>query len=226
MRTLVFNTDVRSAACRGGPLARWNANGARLFGLLAVAVILVMLSPVGASATDSHSLNEQLVEGEGLVVPTYSLQEHLSEGDVLSVTWDATGNLVFSIMDPDGTVIHERPASSSGTSIVDIEKTGMHVLTWQNTEPAFVTVSYDVELVDEGASSFAWISIIGGIIAGVVVLVIVVLWLYGSRRKAQQVDQVPQTHPAGRPDAGPCPGCGAPVDPQSQNCPRCGAKVR
>ena len=185
MRPPGCSMDVCPSAGRGESLARGQMDRRRLSGLVVIVVILAALSPVGASSGDSRSLNELLVEGEGLVVATYSLQEHLSEGDVLSVTWDATGNLVFSIMDPDGTVIHERTASSFGTSIVDIEKTGVHVLTWQNTEPSFATVSYNVELVDESPSPFVWIFLIGGIIVGAVVLVIIVVLLRGSRRKAQ-----------------------------------------
>jgi hypothetical protein len=218
---------VCPVAGRGERLVHWRTSGPRLFGqLFVVVVILIALSPVGASLTDSHSLNEQLIEGEGLVVASYSLQEHLVEGDVLSVTWEATGNLVFSIADPDGAVIREQTASRFGISIVDIEKTGVYVFTWENTELMFVTVSYNLELVDEGISTFAWIAIVGGILVGVVVLVMIAVLLHGPRKKAQQGPQIPQGNPACRPETGPCPGCGTPLDLQSQNCPRCGAKVR
>lgn len=202
-------------------------------GCLVLALSMIALS--GTVAADQVTLDIA-----DFLVESYTVED----GDMLTVNWNSDLNVMFTAVDPEGTLL----VTTTDTSFSDqfeAPSSGTFVLTWANMAFSTNDLNYNVmvvpfgDLVDTGLD-ILWIILIIGVVMVAVVVVIIILVVVYRPRHAHHAQVPPpaypppvymqQAPPPGAPQGAPvatnCMNCGSPADPQFAFCQRCGARLR
>jgi len=190
-------------------------------GIIALAMLITALSSNASADTETISPGG-----------SYSVHAELGENEMVSSWWwQSTGNLHFTLRDPDGTLIDESTSmADSGALTPFTAVAGQYTFTWENTGSSSVTLTYTVSWmgdIEEGFSMLAWAAIIAGVVVAVIIVLVVVLIVMSDRKKTTAAPMVGMTGPMPMGPVGPnCPRCGMPVPSEGMFCAKCGAKIR
>jgi hypothetical protein len=196
-----------------------------------LAIGIVALAMLMTALSSNASADTRTISPGG----SFSLHATLEENELVNTWyWTATGNLRFTITDPDGNVAYGPSTSMSGSGSLTpfTNVAGQYTFTWENLGASSVSLTYTVSFmgdIHEGLSMLFLMTIIAAVIIVVVIIVVVVLVVMSAGKKksaapGMQQGMVPPVPMV--PVGGNCPQCGTPIPQEGMFCAKCGARIR